>query len=424
MLAGHRIPIAPESAAIPRSILIRDANPQGSVDHVSLADVVAAEQAGRTDQLKAWFGGKIVLIGSDTVDDRYATPFYTLIEGILKTTPGVEIQANAIRTILDRKYLLDVPEWLRAGALLAVAGIAAAVVTGVTGWPAASAWITLEVFGIFAITHLLFRAGLILSTSETVVATLVSTALTMVYRILTAERRGQLFHRAFSLFVGEEVAKSLDETAAIQLSGRRLNVTIMFTDIRGFTAYTEQVCDEQGPEVVVDTLNQYMAMMVAIIVKHHGRVNKFIGDGILAIFSDEDQGAKPGDHALRAVRCGIEIANAPSRFETGCGLHSGLAVVGNVGSADKMEYTVLGDTVNLASRLESLNKEHHTRLLMSDVTRRMLGDAVEVRCLGAVAVRGKAVPIDLYTVTSLKPSSAGSPAPGSTLSTSKALTNA
>lgn len=396
-LAGSPIPISSD-----RMILIRDANPPNTTPQVSLVDVVAAERGGNTDQLHKWFDGKIVLIGSNTVDDSYATPFYTFLGGPRRITPGVEIEANTIRTLLDRKYLLNVPEWARLLALLAAAGGAAGIVTTLAAGPA-SAWIVIEIAGILGVAQLLFREGRILYTAEAVVATLGSVLLSAIYRVLTAEERGNLFHRAVALFVGKEVAQSIEDTSAIQLSGRRVNVTIMFTDIRGFTAFTEQTCVDQGPEVVVDLLNQYLATMVSIILKHHGHVNKFIGDGILAVFSDENEGASPGDHPRRAVLCATEIVTAPSQFETGTGLHTGLAVVGNVGSADKMEYTVLGDTVNLASRLESLNKEHHTKLLMSDATRSQLGDAIATTYLGAAPVRGKTAPIELYTVSSLVP---------------------
>jgi len=178
-------------------------------------------------------------------------------------------------------------------------------------------------------------------------------------------------------------------------------VTILFTDIRGFTAYSEKVCDEEGPEFLVKKLNDYLATMAAIIISFGGHVNKYIGDGILAVFGDDDEGALPGDHALRAVQCALRMVKAPSEFKTGAGLHTGIVVVGNIGSADKMEYTVLGDTVNLASRLESLNKEHKTKLLLSDTTEKALGGGIETTHLGSVPVRGKTEPIHLFTVTEL-----------------------
>jgi adenylate cyclase len=256
-------------------------------------------------------------------------------------------------------------------------------------------------FGVALLTHLLFRGGIMLSTSEIMVGATISLLAAVIYRFASAERRKALFHDVVSKFVSKKLAASLDENQAYGLSGKRDTVTILFTDIRGFTAYTEKVCADQGPEYLVKMLNEYMAMMAAIVVSFGGHVNKYIGDGILAVFSDDDEGAKPGDHPVRAVRCATRMVTAPSEFKTGAGLHTGEVVVGNIGSADKMEYTVLGDTVNLASRLESLNKEHKTRLLMSEVTQHALHGSVETTLLGSVPVRGKTVPINLYTVTSL-----------------------
>jgi adenylate cyclase len=206
------------------------------------------------------------------------------------------------------------------------------------------------------------------------------------------------------MFVGKHVATSLDNSRDIALSGTRQFVTILFTDIRGFTSF----CEDKDPSVVVDLLNDYMRQMVSIIIKHRGSVNKFIGDGILAIFSDEE-GAELGNHPQRAVNCALEMVTAPNQFETGAGVHTGLAVVGNVGSEDKMEYTVLGDTVNVASRLESLNKEKKTKLLMSRATQVFLAGEIPVTRLGAVPVRGQAEPIEIYTVSSLVPADFAAP---------------
>jgi len=392
---GHTVPIAAD-----RTIEINYAGPAGTFPSVSLADFENAAKTGNMDQLRKWVNGKIVLVGSDELGDRRDTPFVTLFSGTKWLTPGVEIHANTVRTLLTRSFLVPAPQWGRALALLLATTFAVLAVT----WFAASRALTvvlLELIAILVLTHLLFEAGIVISTSEVLVATSLGLVASLVYRWATEENRGDLFHRAVSLFVGKELASSLEESNSIRLSGKREEVTILFTDIRGFTAFTEQASEEQGPEVVVQLLNEYMATMVGIIVMYHGHVNKFIGDGILAVFSDDDEGAQPGDHPLRAVRCATRMVTARSRFETGAGIHTGVVVVGNVGSADKMEYTVLGDTVNLASRLESLNKEHHTKLLMTGITQARLGNLVETSHLGQAPVRGKALPIDLYTVTSL-----------------------
>jgi adenylate cyclase len=398
VLAKSAIPISQD-----RTLEINYAGPPGTFPRYSLADFEAAAKIGDKEKLRNWVQGKIVLIGIDFADeDRKATPFYTLFGGPKWTTAGVEIHANTLRTLLDHLYLVPVPKWVELFALLLATAATVWIATTLVAARAA-VFILLELIAILAATHLVFEGGFILSTSEMLLATTLCLVGSVVYRFGTEEKGRHLFRRAVSMFIGKQLMTSLDETQKIALSGKRLNVTILFTDIRGFTAFTEDVCEKEGPEEVVRLLNEYMGMMVGIIISYGGHANKFIGDGILAIFCDEDQGALRGDHAFRAVRCATRMVTAESQFQTGAGIHTGPAVVGNVGSADKMEYTVLGDTVNLASRLESLNKEHHTKLLMSGATQSQLGSKVETVHLGEVPVRGKAVPIHLYTVASLVP---------------------
>jgi adenylate cyclase len=392
-LQGHPIPTQN------RAVTINYAGGPGTFPRVSLFDFEAAAKAGDKAKLRKWVQGKIVLLGSDFVQDRYNTPFFNPLVNH-SDTAGVEIHANTVWTLLGGRYLVAVPQWLRLFSLILATTITVLVSTSISGSRAAPL-IVLEIIAILIYTHLLFESGLVLSTSELLLATSICLVFSIVYRFATEEKRGNLFRRAVALFVGSKAATSIDETEAIALSGKRLEVTILFTDIRSFTAFTEDVSNKQGPEAVVQILNQYLAIMVAIIVAYRGHPNKFIGDGILAIFSDDDEGSLPGDHAIRAVQCATEIVTMPGRFETGAGIHTGPAVVGNVGSADKMEYTVLGDTVNVASRLESLNKEHHTKLLMSGATQSKLGSQVETVYLSDAPVRGKALPISLYTVASL-----------------------
>ena len=396
-LAGQEIPVVRKN-----TIAINYAGPAGTFPRISLADVEAALKRGDKAQLRTWFAEKIVLLGTDDKGDRRDTPFFTLFKGAEWSTPGVEVHANTVRTLIERRFLKPAPDWAMLAALALFCSVTAAIVVSLNN-TAVGLWLLAEIAIISVSTHVLFRNGWILSTSVILVGVAFCALGSSAYRFWITQQRGALFRRAISLFVGQQVATSLDDAEEIALSGRRLSATILFSDIRGFTAFTEKVCEEQGPEVVVKLLNEYLAMMVSLIVAYGGHVNKFIGDGILAVFCDEDKGAIPGDHALRAVQCATRMVTAPSQFETGAGLHTGLTVVGNVGSAEKMEFTVLGDTVNLASRLESLNKEQHTRLLMSETTQQMLNGQTATVRLGATGVKGKSHPIDLYTVAALAP---------------------
>jgi adenylate cyclase len=381
-----------------RRIIINYAGPPDTFPRVSLSDFIAAARAGDEVKLREWVEGKAVLIGPDNIGDRHATPFYTMFSGARWNTAGVEIHANTLHTLLRGDYLVPVPDWLRFAVLLAVAAMTMIIV--VTQQPRLAA---LWLVGNFAITlwfnYMTFLDGRVLATSEMLVAGAFSLLATLMYRFLAAEKRGQLFRRAVSMFVGKQMASELDESEQIALTSVRRQVTIMFTDVRGFTSY----CDTKDPGEVVNMLNVYLEQMVSIIVSHGGQANKFMGDGILIIFSDDDEGASPGDHATRALHCAYEMVTAPGQFKTGAGIHSGEAIVGNVGSSEKMEYTVLGDTVNLASRLESENKKQRTKLLLSESTKQALLEERELTPLGSIPIRGKTEPVNLYTLTELAP---------------------
>ncbi len=388
-LGGRRIPVDAD-----RNMVINYAGPTGTFPEVSLYDFLAAQRAGNTAQIARWVKGKIVLLGPDDIDDRHATPFYTAFSATDKwRTPGVEIWANSVQTLLSGEFLQPVPRWAEVAAPLVIAGITVAIAASVAAVQTA-VWSGVLLILALLFTQLLFTSGRLMSAANLALAFAFSLIGGVIYRFATAERKSSFFKGAVALFVGKQVAQSLESSREIGLTGIRCTVTILFTDIRGFTAF----CESKDPAVVVELLNAYMATMCGFIVKYHGHVNKFIGDGILAVFSDDDEGAKPGDHASRALKCAAEMVGAPGEFKTGAGLHSGEVVIGNVGSSDKMEFTVLGDTVNLASRLESLNKEHKTKLLLSHATREMAGGAMDTQYLGEVPVRGKTVPMKIYTV--------------------------
>jgi adenylate cyclase len=383
-----------------RKLTINFAGPPGTVPMIPLWKFLDAIHRNDTAAIRNWVAGKVVMLGPDNfVGDRHETPFYTILSGKQAITPGVEIHANTLNTLLRGNFLQPVPGWAQILALTVAAGLS---VTMAASFAASltALWSTLALILSLVATYALFRMGWILSSFEVLLAFSIALLGGLIYRFATAERKSSFFRGAVALFVGKQVAQSLEKSQTIALTGKRQTVTILFTDIRGFTAF----CESKDPALVVDLLNTYMQTMVSIIVRHAGHVNKFIGDGILAVFSDDDEGAKPGDHAARAVACATEMVTAPAGdFKTGAGIHSGEVVIGNVGSSDKMEFTVLGDTVNLASRLESLNKEQKTKLLLSRETLEMSGTGSDTlyAYVGEVPVRGKTEPMKLYTVKSL-----------------------
>lgn len=204
----------------------------------------------------------------------------------------------------------------------------------------------------------------------------------------------------FSRFVNPHVVKQLIERGGIEGAGQTREVTLLFSDIRGFTTLSET----RKPEEVVALLNRYFSLQVDVVFSHGGSLDKFIGDCIMALWGAplDDR-----DHARHAVACALDMADTlqafkrelgaeQSDFDVGIGLHSGPAVVGLIGSEKRREYTAIGDTVNLASRIEGLTKDAKRRILVSRDTMEKCADWFDFVPAGSYKVKGRAQEVELF----------------------------
>jgi len=203
----------------------------------------------------------------------------------------------------------------------------------------------------------------------------------------------------FGQYVSPAVVDEL-LTRPVEAGGEERNVTMMFLDIRGFTAFAER----RTPTEVVDYLNTLFGALIAVVNAHHGIINKFLGDGFMACFGAP---LSDGHDAQNAVRAAIEIARTVDRMSTdgtiaptrvGIGLHAGTAVTGSVGSEERREYTIIGDTVNVASRVEQLTKHYGVVVLVTEAVWRVVKDDYDAQPLEAVVVRGREEPVAVYAL--------------------------
>ena len=355
------------------------------------------------------FRDQIVLIGRDVKsavetgggDDNFATPFTGWRGGWL--TPGVEIHANVMESAILRRSITPLT-WGWNFGLLLFSVVASALL--MRHWrpfvSAAAGCVMLAIvltgdWWLFAHYHLWLPA----------LAAMISVV--MVYAGLgghayfSEQRQRRETRRAFSMYLAPEVVDQImAHPEKLKLGGERREITLLFTDLKGFTSISEQL----GPEQVAQLLNEHFSRATAIIKQHGGTVNRFIGDAIMAIW-----GAPLADekHALKAclaardmqldmhlLREDFSTRGLPPIFMR-VGVHTGPAIVGNLGAADRFDYTAIGDSVNLAARLEGVNKFYGTEILVSNATVQLLGGVLPLRTIDRVIVKGKTEAVEIFT---------------------------
>src|SRR3984957_15165743 len=208
---------------------------------------------------------------------------------------------------------------------------------------------------------------------------------------------------AFARYVSQQVMDSvLTSDAGSALRGDRRRITVLFSDIRGFSKISEHL----APEKVVQLLNEYFELMVEVVFRNQGTLDKFMGDGLMAIFGAPENDPYQEEHALKAaIEMQQELAKLQVRWEPegiqiriGVGIHSGPAIVGTIGSSRRMEYTAIGDTVNVASRLQTATKDLGANILISEHTYYGAKGAFAFRNMGTIMVRGREEPLTVYAL--------------------------
>jgi len=363
--------------------------------------------------------GKIVFVGSSAAGlfDTRANPF-------APADPGVLIHATLADNLLTGDFMRRAsPAANLAATVLAalLAGIAASFIASVWWSLAAGLGLAAVYLGL---TLVLFGADSVwLDAATPALAILLTFTGGMAANYFTEGRHKRQIREMFSKYVAPEyVAQLAEDPSKISLGGARAELTILFSDIRGFTSISEKM----QPHEVIEFLNEYLSEMAAIVKQAGGTLDKFIGDAVMAFWGEP---VHHPDHAERAADCALAMQAATARLAArwvaegkpdlriGIGINTAEVVVGNIGSVEhKLDYTVIGDGVNLASRLESANKEFHTGIIISEFTLAKLGDRYDVRALGDVKVKGKERPVTIYELlgrkavsTAATPAAAGAP---------------
>jgi len=375
--------------------------PRGTVTTIPFARVLAG------DFDASLVRGKVVVVGATAASLQ---DLHTTSTTGLDKMPGPEIQAQATQTVLDGFPLQPAPGWLNV-ALIVVLG-AAPPLLAVRLRMLWTLLVTLLLAGLCALgAQLAFDAGLIVSVIYAGVACAIATVATIALVGMASAYERERVRELFGRFVPESVVgQVLSQTEGLRLGGTRMEATLMFSDLRGFTTFSEH----REPDVVIEVLNRYLSEMSDAIINHGGTLVSYMGDGIMAVFGAP---LAQDDHADRALASAREMLARLDRFNArlqaeghgpgfkmGIGLNTGWVMSGNVGSQRRLEYTAIGDTTNTAARIEDMTKGTPYQLFVADSTyERLSGDQADLVDVGLVEVRGRDRAIRLWGLRPSEP---------------------
>jgi adenylate cyclase len=369
----------------------------------SLAAVYDRARKGDEAFFRETFRGKIVLIGETghLGGDHHPTPLYHIHREGQRRTPGIEIAAHAIHTILSGRYLREPakPASVLFLSLPALCCLLFSLYSRGRGTCIASVAI-LSVLTVVAAVYA-FRHLTLLPVVPALLVILLTGGSEETFATFAVSREKKRLYRMLNLYLPDTaVARMMEQASPDIFAGEKKRLCILFSDIRNFTAYSEK----KEPAQIVADLNEYFERMTGAIYRHDGIVDKYIGDGILAFFGAYESGRHPVEDAAKAALQMRESLADLNRlrgergieaFRIGIGLHYGDVVIGNIGASKKIQYTVIGDTVNVASRVEGLTKAFNQDILLTDAVRERLPGGWAIRPLGRSAVKGHS-PVEIF----------------------------
>jgi len=377
-------------------VLINYIGESETIPAVSFVDILKAFKQGNEKFLNQ-FEGKICIIGPTmrSLGDYYPTPFD-------ESTPGFFAHANVYDMIATNSFITQVPWWIQFLILL--------LITLTVGYYTHTRQIKIGIFVLIAVTLLFLICVVIAFNSEhlwmnitaPLSALLICFVATVAYKAATEGRQRKLITSMFGTYVDSNVVRILINNPSLaKLGGEKHEITVLFTDIKGFSGISEKVSED----VLVKLLNIYFTDMTNVILANGGAVDKFIGDSIMAFWGAPLPDSDSAYHAcVTAVQMQSQLEKLQTRLikiggigiKQRIGINTGLCVVGNMGSEQKKNYTVTGDPVNLSSRLEGVNKQYGTGILISEYTYKKAGKHLVTRLVDRVQVVGKTEPVQIF----------------------------